>query len=188
MSQLEIVANAFNLVSVYLAKRNNVHTWWIGIIACTLFAFVFYRVKLYADVSLQVFFALTSIYGAYQWRYGGKAREELPISRLRPLVFMLFLGLAGICTATYGLALHYWTDASFPFIDSVVLMLSILGQLLLISRKLEAWLVWIAVNLVAAPLFYSKELYLTSVVYVLFLGLAVLGWFRWRRLWRAGRQ
>lgn len=182
MTPLEIIANAFNLAAVYLARRNHILTWPIGILACALFAVLFYRVKLYADVSLQVFFILASIYGWWKWRFGGGDKSELPITTLKPRFFAGALALAGILTVAYGFALHRWTDASFPFIDSVVLMLSILGQLLLMVRKLENWIVWIGVNLVATPLYASKALYLTSGIYFVFLLMAFWGHFTWRKL------
>jgi nicotinamide mononucleotide transporter len=182
MSPLEIAANAFNLLAVFLARQNHVFTWPIGILACGLFAVLFYQVKLYADVALQVFFILASIYGWWKWRFGGGDHPGLPITTLQPRLFAGALALAGILTAAYGFALHRSTDASFPWVDSGVLMLSILGQLLLMMRKLENWIVWIGVNLVATPLYASKGLYLTSGIYFVFLLMAFWGLTSWRTI------
>lgn len=185
MSTLEIFANVFNLISVLLARRNSIQTWPTGIIACVLFAALFFQVKLYADVSLQVFFIMTSFYGLWKWKFGSPEKSDLPITTLKLGVFVGLLILAAVLTIAYGSALHFWTDASFPFIDSIVLMLSIIAQLLLMGRKIENWLVWIAVNLVAVPLYASKELYLTSGIYFLFLLNAIWGWLTWQRLLKA---
>lgn len=185
MSLLEIVANLFNLVSVFLANRNSVHTWWIGIIGGVLYGVMFYEVKLYADVILQVFFILTNVYGWWAWLRGGTESEELPITRvgLKPLA--MFAGLAIVLTAGHGFLLHSLTDASFPFIDSTILVLSIIAQFLLMRRKLESWIFWIAVDLIAVPLYAAKGLYLTSAIYFLFLLNAVWGLINWRRIWRS---
>ncbi len=182
MGSLEIASNILNLISVLLARRNNAWTWPVGIVGCILFGVLFYQVKLYADVSLQVFFVLTSAYGLWKWKRGGEQKTDLPITRLKARVFLALLALAGISTGLYGAALHYWTDASFPFVDSVVLMLSILAQFLLMARKIENWWVWMVVNIVAVPLYASKALYLTSGIYAVFLANAVWGWFTWRKL------
>jgi len=182
VSPLEIASNAFNLISVLLARRNNAWTWPVGIVACVLFGVLFFHVKLYADVSLQVFFVLTSAYGLWQWKRGGEQKSGLLITRLEARTFLGLLELAAVSTGLYGAALHYWTDASFPFVDSIVLMLSILAQFLLMARKIENWLVWTLVNIVAVPLYASKALYLTSGLYAVFLANAIWGWFSWRKL------
>jgi nicotinamide mononucleotide transporter len=185
MSNLEIAANGFNVISIYLARRNSHHTWWTGLIGCLLFGVLFYQVKLYADVTLQVFFVLTCLFGIWNWLHGGEARTELPVTRSQPRTFTLLVLAAFALTGLYGWLLHAWTDASLPFIDSTVLMLSILAQVLLIERKLENWVVWIAVNVIAVPLYAYKGLYLTAALYAVFLVNAVYGWRAWKPLVKA---
>jgi len=185
MSLLEIIANIFNLISVFLANRNSVHTWWIGIIGGVLYGVMFYEVKLYADVILQGFFILTNFYGWWAWLRGGDAREELPITRVALKSLILFAVLAVVLTGGHGFLLHRLTDASFPFIDSTILVLSIIAQFLLMRRKLESWVFWIIVDLIAVPLYAAKDLYLTSAVYFLFLLNAVWGLINWYRIWRS---
>ncbi|MBK9163886.1 MAG: nicotinamide mononucleotide transporter [Acidobacteria bacterium] len=183
MSPLELSANIFNLISVFLANRNDVNTWWVGIIGTVLFAFLFFEVKLYADVTLQIFFVGTSIYGWWNWKRGGDTKVELPITRIRPRSLVCFLIISLLVLGVYGSLLLYLTDASYPFIDSVVLVFSVLAQLLLMSRKLETWYFWILVDIVAVPLFASKGLYLTSSIYFIFLVNAVFGLMNWRRIY-----
>jgi nicotinamide mononucleotide transporter len=185
MTPLEIFANIFNLISVFLANRNNVHTWWTGIIGTILFGFTFFEVKLYADVILQVFFIITNIYGWWIWLYGGADKSELPISRIN-IKQLIFFGI--LATIGHGYLLHSLTDASFPFIDSIVLVFSIIAQFLLMKRKLESWYFWILVDAVACPLYAAKELYLTSAIYFVFLILAVWGLLNWLKIWRSTQQ
>lgn len=188
MNPLELSANIFNLVSVFLANRNKVHTWWVGIIGTTLFAAVFYEVKLYADVTLQIFFIATSIYGWWNWVSGGDDRSELPITRITlGALFGCFL-VSIVVVAGYGFLLYRMTDASYPYIDSMVLIFSVVAQLLLMTRKLETWIFWIIVDLIAVPLFASKELYLTAIVYLGFLVNAVFGLINWIRLYRGTHE
>lgn len=182
MGLLEIFANLFNFISVFLANRNKVHTWLIGIIGGVLYGVMFYEVKLYADVILQIFFILTNIYGWWAWLHGGAARDELPITRIAVSRLILFALSAIILTFGHGFLLHRLTDASFPFIDSTILVLSILAQFLLMRRKLESWIFWIIVDLIAVPLYAAKDLYLTSAIYFLFLLNAVWGFINWRRI------
>ena len=201
ISPLEIAANVFNLVSVWFSARNSVHTWWSGIVGCALYAVMFVGVRLYADVTLQVFFIGSCIVGWWYWKKGGKhggarietsdgagtaaperASGELPITRVAPSTALLFAALAALAAAGYGSLLHGFTDAANPFIDSTVLALSILAQLLMVARKIETWPVWIAVDCIAVPLYASKGLWLTAAVYAFFLVLVVMGWLRWSKL------
>ena len=79
---LEIAANACNALSILLAGLNSVHTWWVGILGCALFGVVFYQARLYADVTLQLFFVVTSAVGWWQWR-AGRQGGAMPVRRTR---------------------------------------------------------------------------------------------------------
>ena len=181
---LEITANLVNLASIALATRNSVHTWWTGIIGCMLFGALFASSRLYADVTLQLFFIATSLVGWWQWRHHRGKIEERPITRTAPREFAITLPLGALAALGYGWLLHRFTDAYAPFLDSLVLALSVAAQLLLMRRKLENWLFWFATNSLAVPLFASRDLWLTAFFYTLFWLNAPLGFFRWRREFR----
>jgi len=185
VSPLEIAANLFNLISVFLANRKRVSTWWTGIIGTILFAVLFFQVKLYADFTLQFFFIATSCLGWWNWLRGGAEKDELPITRTNPFRLALDLFVALVVLVGYGYLLSKYTDASFPFVDSIVLVFSVLAQLLLMERKLENWLFWILVDAIAIPLFVWKELYLTAAIYAAFLINAVLGFRNWHKIYRS---
>lgn len=176
---LEIAANVLMTVSIVLAGRNNIHSWWIGIVGCMLFAVLFYQVNLYADVLLQLFFIVTCIIGWLQWRRGA-AGQPLPITRTgwRSLAWVVPAGIAAV--VIYGMLLHRWTNAYAPFIDSAVLVFSIIAQFLLMSRRIETWAFWLLVNTVAVPLYYSRGLHLTAVLYAAYWFNALLSWYWWR--------
>ena len=176
---LEIAANVLMTVSIVLAGRNNIHSWWIGIVGCVLFAVLFYQVNLYADVLLQLFFIVTCVIGWLQWRRGA-AGQPLPITRTgwRSLAWVVPAGIAAV--VIYGMLLHRWTNAYAPFIDSAVLVFSIIAQFLLMSRRIETWAFWLLVNTVAVPLYYSRGLHLTAVLYAAYWFNALLSWYWWR--------
>ena len=180
MSAWEIVANALNAASILLAARNSVHTWWLGILGCAAFGHVFFGARLYADVTLQVFFIFTSAFGWWNWKHGQGGAEK-PVRRC-PLPWLLLMVVAAVLTAVgYGLLLQRFTSAASPIWDSVVLTFSVLGQYLLIGRRIENWGAWLVVNTVAVPLFFSRELYLTAGLYAGFWVNAWFGLARWRR-------
>lgn len=184
ISPLEIVANAVMAVSIVLAGRNNIHSWWLGIVGCALFAALFYSVNLYADVALQLFFIVTCAIGWLQWLRGAGG-TPLPIShaRVRALGWMVAIGL--LATIAYGLMLQAYTNAYAPFIDSAVLMFSVVAQLLLMGRRVETWPFWLLVNTISVPLYASRGLYLTALLYAAYWVNALASWFFWRRQMRA---
>jgi len=179
VSPLEIAANALATLSILLAGRNNVHTWWSGIVGCSLFAVLFYETRLYADVVLQLFFVASSIIGWWRW-VKGKDGTPLPITRAtaRELTWSVPIGIAA--TAAYGAMLHAYTNAYAPFIDSSVLVFSVIAQWLMMQRRVETWPFWLLVNTIAVPLYASRGLYLTSLLYGVYWINAVVSWRWWR--------
>ena len=124
---------------------------------------------------LQVFFIATSLIG--WWTWGKKIDDEITFSTPKQLGWMVFGG--AIVTCVYGYMLHTYTDAYAPWVDSLVLSLSVIGQFLLMRRKVENWGFWILVNIISVPLYYSRELYVTSALYVVFLAHAVYAYAHW---------
>jgi nicotinamide mononucleotide transporter len=181
-SEVEVAANLFNTASILLAGRNSVHTWWTGICGCLLFTHVFFGAKLYADFTLQAFFILTSVVGWWRWRHRAGSAVELPIRRTRASWMGLLAAAGVVVTLGYGWLLHRFTDAYAPVLDSVVLVFSVLGQFLLVARRLETWWCWLLVNTIAVPLYCARGLYLTAALYVVFWVNAIVSLRRWRRM------
>lgn len=191
---LEFAANFMTVLCIFLAGRNNVHTWWTGIVACILFGALFFQAQLYADVTLQAFFVVTGIIGWYSWVASRKQdsfnknesmsldSEPLPITRVSLSTFWSMFGVAVLAAVGYGTILKMYTNAFAPMIDSLVLTFSVIAQLLLMRRKLETWPLWVIVNTLAVPLFYSRELYLTSALYAVFWVHALWAWNHWAKL------
>jgi nicotinamide mononucleotide transporter len=178
----EYVANGFNALSILLAGRASVHTWWTGIVGCLLFGWVFFHARLYADTTLQIFFIATSIAGWWSWNQARRA--ERPIRRT-PRRLLLALCAAGVATTVaYGWLLHRFTDAHAPMLDSTILSFSVLGQFLLMGRRLETWWCWLLVNTIAVPLYLARGLRLTALLYLCYWINAVVSFRHWRRLAR----
>ncbi len=179
--RLEVAANVANAISIVLAGRNSIHTWWTGIAGCLLFGFVFFQAKLYADLTLQGFFIATSIIGWHTWLQGSGS-EELAVRRTQPIITVRLLLAGAMVAIAYGWLLHRFTDAYAPFVDSIVLAFSVLGQFLLMGRRYESWWCWIFVNTIAVPLYISRGLLLTALLYAGFWVNSIVALIRWRRL------
>lgn len=178
---LEWLAAIMTTVCIVLAGRNNIHTWWTGLVGVTLYAILFFQYQLYADVTLQVFFFFTGVLGWVTWK-GNQSRAELPITSAGVRNMSWMIPLAVVTAAAYGFVLFQFTDAYAPYIDSLVLTFSVLGQLLLMRRNWETWPTWVLVNTLSVPLYFNRELFLTATMYSVFWINACVSWWHWRKL------
>jgi nicotinamide mononucleotide transporter len=181
VSPLELVAAIVGAISVYLSVRQNIWSWPTGLVNVLLYTVVFYESKLYADMGLQVIYAVLSLYGWYEWLYGGENRTELQVTTTSA---RLGVGLGAIAltgAGVLGIILQRATDAALPFMDSFLSSTSLVAQWMMTKKKLENWLVWIFVDVLYVGMFIFKHLYLTAGLYSVFLVLAIRGYFDWRR-------
>jgi nicotinamide mononucleotide transporter len=180
VSRLELFAAAVGAVSVWLSVRQSIWSWPTAIVNVVLYALVFYDAKLYADMGLQVIYAVLSLYGWYQWLYGGEGRSALRVTRTsRALgVVLALIALAG--SVALGTLLRQATDAALPFMDSFLSSTSLVAQWMMTKKKVENWLIWILVDVLYVGMFIFKHLYLTAGLYAVFLALAVKGYLEWR--------
>jgi nicotinamide mononucleotide transporter len=186
VSPLEIIAALVGALSVWLSVRQNIWSWPTAIVNVVLYAIVFYEAKLYADMGLQVIYAVLSIYGWYEWLYGGAGRTELRVTRTGARLGLLLALIAAAGSVVIGLFLHHETDAALPFMDSFLSSTSLVAQWMMTKKLLENWLVWIGVDVLYVGMFIFKGLFLTSVLYAVFLALAIKGYLDWRRSIAAG--
>lgn len=181
MNRFELVAAAFGIINVFLTVRENIWCWPTGIVNVAMYVVVFYEAKLYADMGLQVVYLALSLYGWYEWLHDGKNHGALKVSRT-PRAVLAALALAGIAgSVALGRFLSAATDASLPFWDSSTTSFSLVAQALLTRKWIENWAIWIAVDVVYVGMYVYKHLYVTAGLYLVFLGLAVLGLREWRR-------
>ena len=183
---LEIVASLFGVISVYLSARENIWSWPTALVNVLLSVPVYFAARLYSDMGLQFVYAALSLYGWYEWLYGGENRTELPVSRVPRGRIPLLAVIAVATTALLGTIAWRYTNASWPYLDATLTAVSLIAQWMMTRKLLENWALWIAVDLVYVPLLAYKGLYAFALLYVVFLGLAIAGHVEWRRSWRMG--
>ena len=181
MIPIELLAVVLTLVAVYLTTRQIIWCWPLGMVSVTLYALVFYEAKLYADMGLQALYFGLAIYGWWAWLYGGAEHSELEVSLASNRARIVLATIGGLAGLILGSTLERFTDASLPFMDSILTSFSIVAQWMQTRKLLEAWLVWLAVDVFYVGMFLYKGLYPTAGLYAVFLGLAVLGFVEWRR-------
>src|SRR6476620_9647633 len=185
VNHLELLAAVVGAISVWLSVRQNIWSWPTAIVNVVLYALVFYDAKLYADMGLQVIYAILSVYGWYEWLYGGAGRTELHVTRTTARLRWLLGVIALAGSVLLGTLLHHETDAALPYMDAALSSTSLVAQWMMTRKLLENWLVWIAVDVLYVGMFIFKDLYLTAALYAVFLALAVRGYVDWRRSMRS---
>ncbi len=181
MDIVEIIAVVLGLVSVYLVTRQNVWCYPLGIVSVFIYIFIFYEVKLYADMGLQVFFIVLQAYGWYEWLYGGEGRTELNVEWGSKRMYLFTAIFIASATALLGYVLHSLTDASLPYVDSFLAVLSMAAQWMMAKKYIENWILWVIVNIGSIGMYSFKGLYFTTFLYVVYFGLAILGYMEWKR-------
>lgn len=132
-------------------------------------------------MGLQVFFIVLQAYGWYEWLYGGKNDSILMVSRASRVVYIVTVIFVAEATALLGYTLHQITDASLPYIDSFLAVLSMAAQWMMAKKYIENWILWTVVNVGSIAMYGYKELYFTMVLYIVYFGLAILGYREWKK-------
>ncbi len=180
---LELVAFVLALANI-ACNVFEIHWGWpLSIVASALYAWLFYASKLYGEAGVNVFFAITSVWGWWQWLRGHRADSDAPLQIVRLELRGLLWYTAGYAVAWLlcALLLRTVTDSTVPWADGFVTAGSIVGTVLLARKFIENWPLWLLVNAASVALFAYKGLTLTVLLYVIFFLLAIWGWLGWRK-------
>ncbi|WP_418321466.1 nicotinamide riboside transporter PnuC [Piscinibacter sakaiensis] len=180
---LEIVAFVLALVMVGCNMRVNPLAWPLAIVSSALYAALFLDSRLYGEAGLQLVFITVAFWGWWQWLRGTTdSGAPLRVRWLEPRKRWALLATMAVAWPALALLLATYTDSDVPWFDAFPTAGSLLGQWLLGRKYVENWLAWLIVNIVSVALFVHKGLWLTVLLYALFVVLSVLGWLAWRRL------
>ena len=195
---IEIIGAAIGLIYLFLEYKANVWLWPAGIVMSLFYVVIFFHGKFYADAAVYLYYIGANTYGLLKWtqsrRQGltadGIEANELTITHVPS---KKILPIAATAIALWGLL--YWilstfTDSPVPLGDAFTTALSIVAMWMLAQKYLEQWLLWIIVNVVSTALYFWKGLYPTAILFIVYVIVAVLGYFRWRNemLYPSSRQ
>ena len=180
---LEVVAFVLAIAMVVCNMRVNAIAWPLAITSSLLYFALFWNSKLYGDASLQVFFVVVALWGWWQWLRGTQADgRALQVRQLGAQGRWLTLAALAIAWPATGLFLKTTTDSDVPWWDAFPTAASVIGQWLLGRKYVENWPTWVVVNVVSVALFAYKGLWLTVILYALFIALSFAGWRAWQRM------
>lgn len=187
MSHLEIAAFILNVLGVWLTSKQYRICWLVNIVAVMLYMVIFYQVHLYADALLQGVFIIMQLYGWLSWTKASAAKP-LHAGYMNQAVMArsLLIGAAG--GLILGLLFSTYTQASLPWLDSMLASFSLVASYWAARKYIESWAMWCVLDAIYVLMYLHKSLNLTAFLYFIFILLALNGWRMWKSQWKAGQQ
>ncbi|MDG9853915.1 nicotinamide riboside transporter PnuC [Pseudomonas nitroreducens] len=181
MSTLEIVAVIVNVLGVWLTARRIRWCWPVNVVAVLLYAWIFFSVKLYSDMLLQLVFVVLQFYGWWQWSKGGSDHGKVRVERLPPSTAITSCLAGAVGAFALGWAMHTHTDAALPWMDAALTAFSLVASFWAARKYVASWWLWIILDVLYTGVFLYKALYLTAGLYAGFVVLAIYGLLAWQR-------
>jgi nicotinamide mononucleotide transporter len=179
---IEILGVITSLIYLYFSVKQHIWLWPFGIISSAFFIYIFYVYRFYADMSLQGYYLLISIYGWYHWARATRHvdTDRLPVTRVRLLTALILFILFILLWILIALLLTHLTDSDVPWGDAFITAGSIIATWLLARKILEQWIIWIIVDAVSVGMYLYKDMYPTVFLYFVFTVIAVIGFYKWK--------
>lgn len=180
-SFIELISALLGLVGVWLNARPNIWGWPVGVLSVLLAAVVYFQSRLFAEFGLQIFYALSGLYGWWKWQQEKDAIHQLPIYKI-PLYTLIISILSGlIFTFILGWFLIEYTPADFPWLDAGLASFSLVAQIWLARKYLENWLLWIIIDSISVGLYAAKGLWFFMVYFLILTFIALRAYRDWQR-------
>ncbi|GAB4230430.1 MAG: nicotinamide riboside transporter PnuC [Ekhidna sp.] len=180
-SAIEFIAVISGIASVWFSKQEKILVYPFGIISVTLYIFITYQSKLYADSGINAYYLVMSIFGWWNWKNTKDlGRNQIPITTSTKTGNIVNLATFLFAAGFIYIMLIKFTDSDVPLMDSITTGLAITAMYLMALKKIEHWIFWIACNLISIPLYIYKELPFTSFQFIVFTYIAIMGWMSWK--------
>ena len=178
---LEFFAAFLGVLSVWFAKKNKILVYPTGIISTSIYVWILFKNQLLGDLIINVYFFLMSLYGWFFWSRKEEGNFQNKISRLNlnELIFVTIIFIIGFMTVNYIYNISNWQENYVSSIDTFTTAVFCSAMWLMARRKIEHWILWIIGDIISVPLYFYKGLYLTSIQYLIFTIIALLGFFTW---------
>jgi len=184
LNWVEIIGTCLGIAYVFLSIKQKIATWLVGLLTSVLYIYVFFVSKFYADMALQFYYVWVSIYGWFIWKKGKQTehgREVMPISCLSKNLVIVLSIISILLWICIYIILKHFTDSPYPIGDSFTTALSIVATWMLAKKIIEHWIIWVIVDFVSLLLYLYKGLYPTSVMFAIYIGAAIWGYFEWKK-------
>ncbi|HOH93073.1 MAG TPA: nicotinamide riboside transporter PnuC [Bacteroidales bacterium] len=180
----EIIAATLGIIAIYFQIKVKPFYWIISLVVSSMYIVVYFSAKLYADMSMQFYYVGMSIYGLYVWLSGNNNSDKktIPISKIKNFKsWIIIVLISALSFIIIGYILKNFTDSNVPWWDSFTTSLSFVATWMLARKKIENWLVWIVVDATSVALYIYKQLYPTTILFIVLTLLAIVGYLQWKR-------
>ena len=177
----EIAGSVLGLVQIVLLVRRSLWNFPFAMASVTLVGITLFEGRLYSEAGLQGFFFVVNALGWYQWSRVRAGDNAVPVGWISVAARLRWGTATVLLSFSLGWIMHTFTNAALPFADSAVTGASIAAQLLLNNRRIENWLLWVAIDVASIALYLTRDLYFLAVLYVAFLVISVIGLREWTR-------
>ena len=177
----ELTAAVITAYSIWLATRENIWYYPTGLVALAMYTWIYYSAKLYAESALQIVCFGLMVYGWYEWLHGGAHKTELPVTRTPRWAWLAGVASGLVFSAVVIAVQLRYTDNPNPYVDSSLLVWSLVAQWMTARKWIENWFLWLIINTVSVPLYVVRELWITAVLFAALWVLAIRGYLDWRK-------
>jgi nicotinamide mononucleotide transporter len=184
MVALEAIAVVLALAYLLLAARESMWCWYCAFASSALYVVVMWEAQLLTEAVLNVFYVAMAVLGWYQWKHGGKGASELKIVSMKRWQHAVLFAVLLALSFANGWAMQKWTSAAWPFVDSFIAWGSVITTILVIRKVLENWLYWILFDGIAIYVYIERGLYMTALLFALYVVIVVFGYFKWLKEFR----
>ncbi|WP_396162441.1 nicotinamide riboside transporter PnuC [Flavobacterium sp.] len=180
---LELTAVVFGIISVLFARKNNILVYPTGLVSTLIYVYILLEWKLFGDFIINIYYSVMSILGWYLWTRKKNGATEFPISVMNRKDYLIssiiFAGTLLFVALVYYFfdKFTHWT----AYVDTLTTALFFAGMWLMAKRKIENWLLWIVADIISVPLYFYKGLTFSSIQFLLFTIIAILGYIEWRK-------
>ena len=188
LSPLELLAVLLAVGYLLLAIRQNIWCWFFAAVSTAIFVYLFLQAKLYMESILNIFYFAMALYGWYIWYFGRVGNAELPVSVWSRSIHAVALVVIAAISLTTGYLLDRFTDAAFPYVDSVTTWGAVWATFLVARKVLENWWYWLVIDVVSVFIYWARDLQLTSLLFVIYVMLVPIGLLNWTRSYREVKQ
>ena len=183
-SPLEVAAVVAAILYLLLAIRENIWCWLFAGVSTAIYVYLFSTARLYMESVLNVFYFAMAIYGWSVWYRGRTAEHELAVSKWRLPIHGYAITVIIVASLVSGYLLDTQTDAAYPYIDSLTTWSAIWATFLVARKVLENWWYWLAIDAASIFIYWSRDLQLTSLLFVAYVIMIPFGLISWTRSWR----
>ncbi|MGL4446589.1 nicotinamide riboside transporter PnuC [Shewanella sp.] len=180
MTLWEAVAVVLAMAYLLLAMRASVWCWAAAFASTAIYTVLFWQVALLMESVLNVYYMAMALYGYWHWTKGGAHSQGVKVTTWPLVTHLKLIAITALVSLGIGHAMASYTQAAFPYLDSATSCFAVMTTYLVAKKVLENWLYWVVIDLVSIYLYLNKGLMLTSLLFVLYVGLAIMGYFLWR--------